>query len=121
MTEWTLHEGDCISHMAREMEPASVDMAVFSPPFPSLYAYTSEACDIGNTDTVGAEAEVHLSFFYRALARVLKPGRVACVHVCQIPRMKRSGGVGLWFLFGHKISEQLTQNDCANILTQIGQ
>jgi hypothetical protein len=81
--------------MMQVMEPQSVDMAVFSPPFPSLYAYTSEACDIGNTDTMGSEAEVHLSFFYRALARVLKPGRVACVHVCQIPRMKRSGGVGL--------------------------
>ena len=93
--EWTINKGDCIPHMMQEMEPQSVDMAVFSPPFPSLYAYTSEACDIGNTDTMGAETEVHLSFFYRALARVLKPGRVACVHVCQIPRMKRSGGVGL--------------------------
>ena len=93
--KWSIHNGDCIPHMAEDMEPRSVDMAVFSPPFPSMYAYTSEACDIGNTDTMGAEAEVHLSFFYRALARVLKPGRVACVHVCQIPRMKRSGGVGL--------------------------
>ena len=32
---------------------------------------------------------------FRGLARVLKPGRAAVVHVCQIPRMKRSGGVGL--------------------------
>jgi len=93
MRDWDIHFGDCIPHMMQVMEPQSVDMAVFSPPFPSLYAYTSEACDIGNTDTMGSEAEVHLSFFYRALARVLKPGRVACVHVCQIPRMKRSGGV----------------------------
>lgn len=92
---WELFKGDCIPHMAEVMQPESVDMAVFSPPFPSLYAYTSEPADIGNTDTVGPEAKVHLSFFYRALARVLKPGRVACVHVCQIPRMKRSGQVGL--------------------------
>ena len=70
-------------------------MSVFSPPFPSLYAYTSSPADIGNTDTMGSEAKVHLSFFYRGLARVLKPGRVACVHVCQIPRMKRTGEVGL--------------------------
>jgi len=77
------------------MEPESVDFSVFSPPFPSLYAYTSHPADIGNTDTMGAEAKVHLSFFYKALARVLKPGRVACVHVCQIPRMKRTGEVGL--------------------------
>ncbi len=94
-TNWTLHRGDCIPHMAMTMEPQSIDLVTTSPPFPSLYAYTSEACDVGNTDTMGAEGEVHLSFFYRALARVLKPGRVACIHVCQIPRMKRSGGVGL--------------------------
>lgn len=93
--DWHIHDGDCIPHMASEMPPQSVDCAVFSPPFPSLYAYTSEACDIGNTATVDAEARLHLSFFYKALARVLKPGRVAIVHVCQIPRMKRSGEVGL--------------------------
>jgi hypothetical protein len=93
--EWHVHHGDCITHMAEDMPENSVDMSVFSPPFPSMYAYTSEDCDIGNTDTVNAEAEIHLSFFYHALCRVLKPGRVALVHVCQIPRMKRTGGIGL--------------------------
>jgi DNA modification methylase len=81
--------------MMADMEPASVDFSVFSPPFPSLYAYTSETCDIGNSESVDTEAKLHLSFFYRALARVVKPGRVILVHVAQIPRMKRSGGVGL--------------------------
>ena len=93
--DWSIHHGDCIPHMAEDMEPQSVDLAVFSPPFPSLYAYTSSESDIGNTDTVGAEAKLHLGFFFKALARVLKPGRVAVVHVCQIARMKRSGEVGL--------------------------
>lgn len=93
--DWHIHDGDCIPHMATEMPAESVDFAVFSPPFPSLYAYTSEPCDIGNTATVDAEARLHLSFFYKALRRVLKPGRVAIVHVCQIPRMKRSGEVGM--------------------------
>lgn len=92
---WTMIHGDCIPHMTEVMEPQSVDFSVFSPPFPSLYAYSSHEADIGNTDSVGAEAKIHLGFFYKALARVLKPGRVAVVHVCQIPRMKRSGGVGL--------------------------
>lgn len=63
--------------------------------FPSLYSYTDSVSDIGNVDTMGDEARVHLSFFFRGLARVLKPGRAAVVHVMQIPRMKRSGGVGL--------------------------
>jgi DNA modification methylase len=93
--EFKVFLGDCIPHMAEDMPAESVDMAVFSPPFPALYCYTSSEADIGNHATMGREATIHLSFFYRALRRILKPGRVACVHVCQIPRMKRSGEVGL--------------------------
>ena len=89
-----IHHGDCITHMA-EMPPASVDMSVFSPPFPAMYAYTSSPADIGNSENLRTEVRLHLSFFYRQLARVLKPGRVAIVHVMQIPRMKRTGEVGL--------------------------
>lgn len=92
---YNVHHGDCIPHMLESMEPDSVDFSVFSPPFPSLYAYTDSESDIGNVDSMGSEAAVHLSFMFRGLARVLKPGRAAVVHVCQIPRMKRSGGVGL--------------------------
>lgn len=93
--QWDIHNGDCIPHMLDAMPENSVDMSIFSPPFPSLYAYTDSESDIGNVDSMGMEAKVHLQFFFRGLARVLKPGRVAIVHVCQIPRMKRSGGVGL--------------------------
>lgn len=91
---WHVHHGDCIEHMA-EMPAASVDFSVFSPPFPALYAYTPSDRDIGNSEDLGADGKLHLSFFYRQLARVIKPGRVAIVHVMQIPRMKRSGGQGL--------------------------
>lgn len=100
--EYAIHFGDCIPHMA-EMPAASVDMSVFSPPFPSLYAYTSEAADIGNSEDLAGEAKLHLSFFYRQLARVIKPGRVAIVHVAQIPRMKRAGGQGMFDFRGLNI------------------
>jgi len=93
--QWAIHHGDCIPHMLEDMPENSVDMAVFSPPFPSLYAYTASEADVGNVDAMGGEAQVHLSFMFNGLARVLKPGRVAVVHVCQIPRFKRTGGVGL--------------------------
>lgn len=85
------------------MPAASVDMSVFSPPFPSLYAYTSSESDIGNSEDLKGEAKLHLSFFYRQLARIVKPGRVVVVHVAQIPRMKRSGGVGLFDFRGMNI------------------
>jgi hypothetical protein len=100
---WHLHRGDCIPHMMEAMPPASVDLSVFSPPFPALYAYTSEAADIGNSEDLAGEAKLHLSFFFRALARVMKPGRVIIVHVMQIPRMKRSGGIGLFDFRGMNI------------------
>jgi DNA modification methylase len=93
--QYKIHHGDCIPHMLQEMPESSVDMAVFSPPFPSLYAYSDSVADIGNVDTMGPEAKIHLGFFFAGLYRVLKPGRAAIVHVCQIPRMKRTGGVGL--------------------------
>ena len=91
--EYHVHLGDCIPHI-NSMPPACVDMAVFSPPFPALYAYTSKEEDIGNSEDVGQEAKLHLSFFYRQLARLVKPGRVIVVHVMQIPSMKRVGGDG---------------------------
>lgn len=100
--EYHVHLGDCIPHMAT-MPAASIDMAVFSPPFPSLYAYTDKAEDIGNSEDMRGETKLHLSFFYRQLARLIKPGRVCVVHVAQIPRMKRTGGVGLFDFRGFNI------------------
>lgn len=100
---WKINHGDSIIHMAEEMPEKSVDFAVYSPPFPAMYAYGQSEADIGNVDTMGAEAKLHLSFFYRSLARVLKPGRVAITHVMQIPRMKRAGEVGLYDFRGLNI------------------
>jgi len=93
-SRYSVHHGDCIPHMA-SMPSACVDMSVFSPPFPALYAYTNSPADIGNSEELDGEARIHLSFFYNQLARIVKPGRVVMVHVMQIPRMKRTGGVGL--------------------------
>jgi hypothetical protein len=101
--QFSIHHGDCIPHMLAEMPPASVDHSVFSPPFPSLYAYTSSERDIGNSEDLKGEAKLHLSFFYRGLARVMKPGRAAVVHVAQIVRMKRAGGVGVFDFRGFNI------------------
>ena len=113
--QWYLHHGDCIEHMA-EMPSACIDFAVFSPPFPSLYAYTSETADIGNSEDFSGDAKLHLSWFYNQMTRLIKPGRAVCVHVMQIPRMKRSGGKGLFDFRGLNIrlaerSGLIFQND----------
>lgn len=100
--KWNLYHGDCIPHMA-DMPENSIDFSIYSPPFPSLYSYTSEASDIGNSEDLAGEAKIHLSFFYRQILRIMKPGRVMVVHVAQIPRMKRTGGQGLFDFRGFNI------------------
>jgi len=85
------------------MPAASVDHAVFSPPFPSLFAYTSESCDLGNSEDLRGEAKLHLSWFYKGLRRILKPGRIAVVHVMQIPGLARNGEVGTFDFRGLNI------------------
>lgn len=91
---WRIEKMDCVEGMA-QLPDQCVDFSVYSPPFPSLYAYTSCAEDIGNSEDLRGEAKIHLSYFYRQILRLIKPGRVMMVHVAQIPRMKRSGEVGL--------------------------
>lgn len=100
--EFCLNHCDTIEHL-EAMPPACIDLSIFSPPFPSLYAYTSEASDIGNSEDLRHEAKLHLSFFYKQLARIVKPGRVIMVHVAQIPRMKRNGEFGLYDFRGLNI------------------
>lgn len=94
-SNWHVEHADCIEHMA-EMPTHSVDFSVFSPPFPSLFSYTSLECDIGNSEDLGNEAKLHLGFFFRQLVRIIKPGRVVCVHLMQIPALKRNGEESTW-------------------------
>jgi hypothetical protein len=89
--------------MQTVMEPKSVEMAITSVPFPALYSYTSLESDLGNSESLDGETKLHFSFFFRGLARVLKPGRVAIIHCMQIPRMKRSGEEGLFDFRGFLI------------------
>ena len=93
---WRLYNGDCIPHMFEDMPPESIDMAVFSPPFPQVFSYTDLAEDLGNSENLDHEAKLHFSWFFRGLTRILKPGRVAIVHCVQIGRLKRAGEVGLF-------------------------
>ena len=90
---WHMQHSDCIEHM-ETLPSACFDFSVFSPPFPSLYAYSNSAQDIGNSEDFAGDAKLHLSFFYQQIGRLIKPGRAIVVHVMQIPRLKRSGGGG---------------------------
>ena len=74
----TLILGDSITHMA-EMDAASVDMAVFSPPFPGMYVYSDSERDMGNTHDLREFVGMFRPLI-RELYRVTMPGRSCAIH-----------------------------------------
>ena len=87
---WQIYNDDSILHMA-DMPSHCMDMAVFSPPFPGMYAYTDSPRDMGNVRS-HAEMIEHYRFLVPQLLRVLKPGRSCCVHLCQGVAFKGADG-----------------------------
>ena len=91
---WAIHNSDCIEGM-HAMPQNSVDCAIFSPPFGDLFVYSDSERDLGNA----GEGEAFMDqyrFFAEALTRVLRPGRIACVHCTDLPMRKgKHGAVGL--------------------------
>lgn len=77
------------------MPPASVDCCIFSPPFGDLFVYSDSDRDLGNAGTGQAFINQY-AYFCEALTRVMKPGRMVCVHCTDLPARKgRDGYIGL--------------------------
>ncbi len=76
---WTVANNDCVEE-TRSMESDSVDLIVTSIPFSNHYEYTPNYSDFGHTDDDG-HFFGQMDFLTPELFRVLKPGRLACVHV----------------------------------------
>lgn len=78
---WTLHLGDCVEALP-QVETGSIGLAVFSPPFPGMYAYTDSPHDMGNVKD-HAEMINQFRFVVPELLRVLMPGRTCAIHLTQ--------------------------------------
>lgn len=91
---WNLMLGDS-SERLTEIEDASIDLSVFSPPFSSLYQYSNSSRDLGNSSS-GEEFWGHFEFISRELLRVMKPGRNICCHVANTATtLNQHGVIGL--------------------------
>jgi len=91
---WALHNSDCIEGMYA-MPESSVDCAIFSPPFGDLFVYSDSERDLGNAGTGQAFMDQY-KFFAEALTRVMRPGRIICVHCTDLPMRKgKDGAIGL--------------------------
>lgn len=91
---WTLHLGDCLD-VAGELEPDSIGLSVFSPPFPGMYVYSDSPRDLGNTYDLREFAR-SMRVLSRELLTATMPGRTCAIHLCQTTAQKvRDGYVGI--------------------------
>lgn len=87
---WRILLGDSCERMA-EIPDESVDMSVYSPPFASLFTYSPSERDLGNSAS-RAEFIEHYGYIIRENLRIMKPGRIACIHVQQLTTTKATHG-----------------------------
>jgi len=90
---YKLIHGDSIEEV-RGIESDSVGLIVTSIPFSTQYEYTPSYRDLGHTDN-DDHFFSHLGYLTPELLRVLKPGRIAAVHVKD--RIVPGGLTGLGF------------------------
>ncbi len=97
--------GDCITEMAKlEKRGFQADLSVYSPPFASLYAYSNNPADMGNSRESDDEFRLHFDFFARAIFPLIKQGRNMCVHIQNPSRsITHHGRPGIWDLRGEMI------------------
>jgi hypothetical protein len=79
---------------ARRMETNSAHLIITSVPFSTQYEYTPSYNDFGHTDT-NAHFWAQMDFLTPELLRIVKPGRVAVIHVKD--RIVPGGMTGLGF------------------------
>lgn len=90
---WRAVHADCVEATAA-MAANSVDLIVTSIPFSTQYEYSPSYNDFGHTDD-DAHFWAQMDFLIPELHRVLKPGRVAAIHVKD--RIMPAGLSGLGF------------------------
>jgi len=76
---FTAVNNDCILEVEK-MEENSIDMIMTSIPFGNHYEYTEKVEDLGHNSTDN-EFWGQMDFLIPNLLRILKPGRIACIHV----------------------------------------
>lgn len=91
---YALYQGDCVE-VLKGIPDNSIHYSIFSPPFASLYTYSSSDRDMGNSRD-GEEFQDHFQYLIKELYRILIPGRVLSVHCMNLPAMKsRDGFIGV--------------------------
>jgi len=94
--------------LIKEIPDNSIDLSVFSPPFSTLFTYSDNIRDMGNCVS-DEEFFKQQDYLLKELYRIIKPGRLVCVHSKDLARYKNSSGYsGMWDFTGeyHRAMEK---------------
>lgn len=92
--DWTIWNGDCVE-VVKGIPDSSVGYVIFSPPFQSLYTFSDNERDMSNNKNDDVFWR-HFEFLIAELYRAVMPGRLASIHLMQLPTSKlRDGFIGL--------------------------
>lgn len=89
--KWTMFLGDSAERM-KEIPDNSVDLSVYSPPFPEIFVYSPTVRDLGNSRTMDEFFHHYRDYIITENLRITKPGRLACVHVADGRILKQDAG-----------------------------
>ena len=95
---YAIYNADCMD-VVSTLPDNSVDLQIFSPPFLSLFNYSSDERDFSNCEN-WEDALSMYDFIARELARTLKPGCICAVHCTDL--MNKDGSQ---FDYPHEIEE----------------
>tara|TARA_R110002167_G_scaffold347119_1_gene557985 strand:+ start:908 stop:1912 length:1005 start_codon:yes stop_codon:yes gene_type:complete len=80
--DYAIYNSDCME-VIKDMPNESVDLSVYSPPFASLYTYSSSERDMSNVSSI-EEFSTQFEFLVKEMSRVTKAGRINAIHVTDI-------------------------------------
>jgi len=80
--DYAIYNSDCME-VIKDMPDESVDLSVYSPPFASLYTYSSSERDMSNVASID-EFVTQYEFLVKQMARVTKKGRINAIHITDI-------------------------------------
>lgn len=79
---YAIYNDDCMN-VVRVLEDESVDLSVYSPPFSSLYTYSSDPRDMSNVDS-NEQFLKQYEYLIKEMSRVTKAGRINAIHITDL-------------------------------------
>jgi len=80
--QYSIYNSDCMEILP-SLPDESIDLSVYSPPFASLYTYSSSERDFSNVSGID-EFLKQFEYLVKEMARVTKQGRINALHITDI-------------------------------------